>query len=71
MTYLVVVWLMSNGQLSGEPWQEFATSYEACKEALTSLQNKEQKDRFLFIGGCFDAKSLGRFTGFEFSFKGK
>lgn len=65
-TYLVVVWLMSSGQLTGEPWREWPTM-AACQAEENRVRDVARDDRILFAGGCLDAESAKKFTAMRFT----
>jgi hypothetical protein len=63
-TALALVWLLSNGQLQGDPWIEFPNA-EACRAA------RDEKavavvDRILFFSACMELGADLKATVIEF-----
>ena len=60
-TMLVVVWMLSNGSMVGEPWKEFPSMTE-CQIARYSIKGADGK--FMLVAGCLDDATLHEYTVF-------
>ena len=63
MSYaMVIIWMLSSGEIVGEPWQDQPT-IEACGARIESIR-KAYPDRLMLVSGCLDKGHLADFTGF-------